>query len=282
MSGPSCTSQDEFTTPTAFDDNGWWWKTRYIRRLNFARRLAAVRFHRWDASPNLPNGWLCKRRGSLSEILIPPGNLYLRLQGALSEMLPLKSWMTWEQAVAAQLKREIRPTADRRGLEFPRLPGTSLEEILRAGQSESEKLQATFLAAAGLRNLHQVTLSAFGTSDWPLSHGDATCRNVILDQETSTAQWIDFDMRHRSHLSPAIRHADDLRALIWSSAARLEASTYHACIAAACAGYGDRDTSREMGRLIDKRVCPTVFQLGQAEISAADFAKLRHAIRKHM
>ncbi|HEX8201594.1 MAG TPA: hypothetical protein VF590_14005, partial [Isosphaeraceae bacterium] len=50
-----------------------------------------------------------------------------------------------------------------------------------------------------------------------LSHGDATLRNVLFDPGTGEARWFDFDTAHDPGLSPAWRHGDDLRALVYSA-----------------------------------------------------------------
>ena len=284
MSGPFCTSRDASITPTACGDLPWSLRIAYCARLAVARRLAAVRLHHWSYVSDDPNGdCFRKRRTTWAEILIPPGNWYLRAQGAFSEVLPLRKWVAWEIEVASRLGRKTRILDDQQGLEMPLIPGQSLDELLQANLPLTEKLHAVFLSAAALRKLHQIAMPAFNDNDkdstWPLSHGDATCRNVIVDAASGTAGWIDFDMRHRPGLSPLTRQADDLRALLWSSAARLDASAHRNCVAAAIDGYAAPEVTREVQRLMNGLLCPTVFQLAQASLAPAEFVGLCEAVR---
>lgn len=250
-------------------------------RLGIARRLAAMRLHRWNHGQDLPDGWLRKRRTRIAEILIPLGNLYLFVQGAMSEVLSCENWIAWELAIAAQFGRNTRTTKDRTGLEFEAIPGISLEQLLRSHRPLNEKLRGICLSAAALRDLHRVTISAIDATNWPLSHGDATCRNVVVDLATETASWIDFDMRHRPQFSWATRRADDLRALLWSSAACLDVARYSDCVCAAFEGYSDVTVVRDVQAIAGNLTLPTVFQLGQSALLAEDFFCLNEIIRQY-
>lgn len=224
---------------------------------------------------------MSKRRTRLAGILIPLGNRYLRAQGAWSEVLSCKDWIAWEHTLAVLLKREIRTTSDRRGLEFPAIAGFPLEQLLQANRPLSEKLEGISLAAEALRRLHVMFVSTPELDCWLLSHGDATCRNVIVNLESSSADWIDFDIRHRPQISNGNRHADDLRVLIWSCAALLEVAHYGGCVGAAFEGYSDREVISDCRQLCLNSKQPTVFQLGQASITGTNFAHLRQTIAGH-
>ncbi len=279
MPGPSSTSRDASTTPTRFVEASLGARTLHRARLVLARRLAALRLHRLTPLPHDGERWLCKRRTRFAELLVRPGNLYLHAQGALSEVLVLKDWIAWELRIAECLQRNLRVSADHRGIEFPVIPGCSLEELLRSSQSLGEKLCGVTLCATALRMLHERTISADGDAGWCLSHGDATCRNVVVDLATNTANWIDFDMRHRPGLSQVTRHADDLRALLWSSAAWLNPAGFPACIEALAAGYPDKLVWVELQRMMSHMACPSVFQLSQAALSVEGLAGLRAEVR---
>src|SRR5690349_16581331 len=88
--------------------------------------------------------------------------------------------------------------------------------VLQDRNQSSGLVAALCLASTALRELHGQSMDVAG-SDWQLSHGDATCHNVLIDNEHHVAHWIDFDIRHRLGLPKLERHADDLRALIFSS-----------------------------------------------------------------
>lgn len=279
MPGPSSTSRDASTTPTRFVEPTLAVRTLHRARLVLARRLAALRLHRLTVQAHHGERWLCKRRTRFAELLVRLGNLYLVAQGALSEVLVLKEWIAWELQIAESLQRDIGVAADQRGLEFPVITGCSLEELLRSNQPLAEKLRGVTLGATALRSLHERSICTFGDASWSLSHGDATCRNVVVNLATNTAHWIDFDMRHRRGLSPVTRQADDLRALLWSSAAWLTSARSPDCVAALAAGYPDTHIWAEVQRMMGHPTCPSVFQLSQAALSVEDLAGLRTAVR---
>ncbi len=210
--------------------------------------------------------------------MIPLGNLYLRLQGAMSEVLSSPRWIEWESAIAGLSGNSIRLCDDRAALELPIIEGLSLEEVLRSDVSLQIKLQAISQAAEGLRNLHRRRITACGVSDWPLSHGDATCRNVIVNHDAHVATWIDFDTRHRARLIAVTRHADDLRTLVCSCARWLDQASYPVLIEAACVGYCDADVIAEMQRLFRGWRYPNVFQLAQAPLEVQEFLHLRELV----
>ena len=121
-----------------------------------------------------------------------------------------------------------------RGIAVPLLPGESLNCVLsRTDVSLKRKLNCIALALCALLLLHK------RPAVWPdgqtrrLSHGDATAENVYVDDLQQCACWFDFDMRHRPDIPEVQRHADDLRALIFSSAVHLAADQY-AQLAAHC------------------------------------------------
>lgn len=256
----------------------WWARWRHRLRLLIARRLASLRLH--HSCVGLVDGHAVrlKCRTRWSAVLIPPGNAYLRFQGALSTALPRSAWLEWELAVGCALERHVCVLNDQRGLQFDDHPGISLAELLRSGISWQEKRDAIQWAATALRSLHQTRINACGLADWPLSHGDATSRNVIIDHVSRTATWIDFDTRHHPRLAAAIRHADDLRALLWSSLCDLDSNAVADGITATFNGYADATIEGNV-KALTMTACPTVFQLAQAQFSWERFAALQRHLR---
>ena len=227
-------------------------------RLWLARRLAAVELHRCE-EPSDAETVIRKRRSRLSQFLIPPGNLYLRLMGADSFVLAETAWHRWEAAVSGA-------QSDGRDVLIPRVRGEVLSAVLQSQKhSFAEKREAIRLAMQALRDLHSRQVSLAG-SLWMLSHGDATADNVRVDLEAGTAGWFDFDMRHRSRLSEHWRHADDLRAYVFSCASMLSepsAEFFAELIASHC----DSDARCEfVTRLQNDWQRPACFHLAQAPL----------------
>lgn len=244
-------------------------------RLLFARRLAAVRLHHATVSDS---GIRIKIRRHGAEVLVRVGNLYLRLQGALSECLRMEEWFDWEVAVGELQEHVVQPHPKRRGIAFPEIIGLTLGDVLDSDREWDQKKQALALAATSLQHLHQQRLTACKVVDWPMSHGDATCHNIVINLESANAQWIDFDMRHRTDIAPQIRHADDLRSLIWSSACFVAQCDYADLVTTICSYYGDFNVVRAMQIMTRRANFRSTFQLAQAPLETNAFQQLQQQI----
>jgi len=243
-------------------------------RLWIAKRLADVQLHRWSDS----NGVRTKCRIPGSDRLIAAGNGLMRIQGGLSECLRCREWIEWEISIAHLLDRDVRPLHHRTGITLPMIPGISLAELLKSDVCMDHKRQGMQCAGQALRAFHQQTVTIGGVIDWRVSHGDATCENVIIQGSDNRAAWIDFDMRHRLSVAAIDRHADDLRALIWSSAAMLEPTGFHEVVSSTCDGYSDPKVIGRMREMTHQTRRPTLFQLAQAPLRRVDFERLRSTI----
>lgn len=151
-------------------------------------------------------------------------------------------------------------------------------QILRSNLPVQEKLSAFAMAAGALRQLHSGSVQRANADHWCLSHGDATCDNVIVNRTTSSVAWIDFDMRHEWRVPAETRHADDLRALVFSSAACLPPDLYPKCAEQVVAVYDESQVLRTLRRRIERQASPNVFHLAQGPLSYADYAQLRECL----
>jgi tRNA A-37 threonylcarbamoyl transferase component Bud32 len=265
--------------PTTFaEPRIWVHRLAYAWRRALGRCLVSIPLHRWSSPSDLPPGWRRKSRVRWCEFLLPLGNLYLRLQGAPSEVLPARRWLERETVIAATLGRDVQSRPSLRALDMRLIPGVCLREILRGTSSLDVKLEALRRAAAALRQLHAISICEADGHRRELSHGDATCNNVIVDPVARRAAWIDFDTRHRAHLSTPDRHADDLRTLLFSGAACLPEQADSDCAESVFAGYGDEAVVQQVRRCLLRQRCPAVFHVAQAPLSFARFHKLRRLV----
>ena len=271
MFGPSSIIGDASTTPTEYADVLPYPPLLYRARLALARTLAAVRLHRLEAVHDTQTRWQRKRRTRLAGALRRLGNAYLYAQGMAVRMLPLAEWLCWERRVAQVLEREARISPDETALETPFIPGNTLAEILGGNLTWEEKLAAARTAAGALRLLHCKEINCADGQAWELSHGDATCHNVIVDLPALSAEWIDFDMRHKLSCPAAERHADDLRALLFSSAACLPSALHATSVEQTLAGYGEPRVVCQLRKSLEEPRCPTVFQLAQGPMSREEY-----------
>lgn len=275
MSGRFFISRDGFTTPIGSADIVWTTRIFHGVRRSLALWLSARSLHHRRA---ISGEMQIKRRIRLAGILVPLGNLYLRLQGAMSEILSTQQWVEWEITVADCYSNKRQVSVDRAGVILPVINGISLDEVVRADVPMKTRLQSIFLAARALKELHGWRLSACGVTDWPFSHGDATWRNVIVDHDANTATWIDFDLRHRIHLDGLFRRADDLRTFMSSCACGFEKHDYPNVIEAACNGYQEHEVIAEIQRLFRECLAPNLFQLAQAPLDVEEYLHLRELV----
>jgi hypothetical protein len=85
-----------------------------------------------------------------------------------------------------------------------KLPGKNLWEHLEHGTLTKKMVEA---AGREFRRAHQFRSNEFRG---PWSHGDAGTNNVIYDDKTGRARFIDFEIVHDKSLQAKSRHADDL------------------------------------------------------------------------
>ena len=162
-----------------------------------------------------------KTRRGYSALLVGVGNAILKV--CRSELLGLREsdWLGWEQAMAPLAwPQEIAGGVRVRGrsLLCPALPGEPLSEVLRSNRSLQTRMEAVRLAVAELLQLQRLELRFPDGGVRPWSHGDAHAKNVIVDLESQSAAWFDFETVHEAWCSPGWRQADDLRALAYSCA----------------------------------------------------------------
>jgi hypothetical protein len=161
--------------------------------------------------------FVLKERHLFSWVLIIPGNFVFRWRQVPVQVLDTNQWKAWERAVVPLEHPPQEPNS--RSLAIPEIDGIPLCQLLGDGNILAEqKLELVSLAARSLRKFHQREIDAPAHGSIRLSHGDATVRNVMISREMQTATWFDFDLRHDLRVKPNDRHADDLRALLFSAA----------------------------------------------------------------
>jgi hypothetical protein len=148
-----------------------------------------------------------KRRNVYGEQLADLANLYFRMSDIpIRFWSKAKEWQRWEASCFRMLNgdRFRAFTSGTRTVCFDKLPGKSLWEHLNEGTLTRRMLEA---AGTELRRAHQFWSDEF---DAPWSHGDSTTTNVIYNQKTGRARFIDFEIVHDRSLPAKSRHADDL------------------------------------------------------------------------
>ena len=192
------------TTPVA-----WCISRVKINRISFSRSDSVGE----DA---LKDEVILKQRSVLSRPLIFAGNTVFRFRRVPVRVLGFKEWVQWEQQIqkATEQKQCVLTSA---GLQMFRIPGVPLSEVLQSSsQSEDRVLELLTRALAALHRLHQTEVKLDGQT-FLLSHGDASATNLLFDESSDSLNWFDFDLRHDLNINASLRHADDLRALLFTA-----------------------------------------------------------------
>jgi hypothetical protein len=173
-----------------------------------ARLIDALRINSVSEKIRRGRRVVIKRRNGYSEQLADLSNLYFRVAGIpICFCAKMEEWRRWEVECFKMLNGDrFRAWAsDEKTVCADKLPGQSLWEHL-----EQRTLTRRMVEAAGheFRRAHALWSNEFRR---PWSHGDAGTNNVIYDDKTDRARFIDFEIVHdKSLLQATARHADDL------------------------------------------------------------------------
>jgi serine/threonine protein kinase len=220
----------------------------------------------------LENGELVVRKERL--FYAPPlvwlGGLLVRLLDTGVRVLPQREWEEQERRMYETLyDADIR--IDGSTLVLPCLAGDTLAMLLeRHTLPEWERKRATELAAAALAALHRAGLT----------HGDAMAENVLIDMESGTARWFDFETAHDWSRPMPWRRADDVRALLSTCLVRTPRAAFADTVDLIVDTYSDEGVVRELSwsfSTANRR--PLVFHLGQAPLSFGDYRDIDRILR---
>jgi len=231
-----------------------------VRRLDEGGRTYYLKTRRWYA-PGLIWG----------------ANTFL---GAPFLTLPQHEWLRWEPRLYRLFYNLEVHTVAGRLLRIPALPGMPLAcTLVSSSAGLDDKIAALHAAAGALRDLHRLPVRFPDGGERPWSHGDATVENVLYDPTDGRARWFDFETVHPRHWPALERHADDLRALLCSAAARLPLGDLPWAAGAVAAAYGDAQVTRALSRrLAHLRAHPNLLALGQAGLEPRELAALMAAL----
>ena len=164
--------------------------------------------------------FVLKKRTLISPVSIAIGNCVLSLRRVPVRVLHYAQWIDWDrqiQKVMASATSQETPL----GLLVSRKPGRPLSELIGEEAIENDRVTEVFsLALRELYRLHQLEVengSSANAQTILFSHGDASVSNVLHDTVTNQVCWFDFDLRHDLRQPANLRHADDLRAFLFTA-----------------------------------------------------------------
>jgi Lipopolysaccharide kinase (Kdo/WaaP) family len=176
---------------------------RQAERLYFVLSLAVgwlLRSARYSKAHIVGEHLVHKHRSFYAPLLIWLSGPLVRILDTGVRVLPQREWEERERSLHQRLYGASVRVEHGGMLILPRLPGETLAVLLK----EPVRKRAIELAAAALAEFHRCGFT----------HGDAMAENVLVDLETGSARWFDFETVHEPVRPMAWRRADDLRALL--------------------------------------------------------------------
>ena len=212
-----------------------------------------------------------KRRRWYAPLLVAMGIPLVKLLNTGVKVLPWREWVNLEQTRYRDLYGSAILTERDGTLVLPYLNGRTLADLLEdQGVDHTLKEKGIALATIALVDLHSRRIT----------HADAMAENVLIDVETNTARWFDFETVHDTSRSVMWRRADDVRALIATCVIRTGPEDLDATVRIIVEAYADRDVIelvRESFSSPSRRSLP--FHLGQASLSRQQFRQIERALR---
>jgi hypothetical protein len=213
--------------------------------------MAGVRVNWIQTLEREEQAWIYKRRSIWSGPIVLAGNLVLAIRKPRMKVLGLKAWIEWERLVQSQL-RGVTIEPAKNGIGYPRISGTPLSRLLAGSETVTEKRNYIAIATRSLAKLHSQAMP-LDDNQVQLSHADAACYNVLVDEERQNAEWFDFDIRHDLRDPASLRFADDLRALIFTSAVFFDAPSLPLMVAIVRDEYSDTNVWLQLQILVSDR-----------------------------
>ena len=178
-------------------------------------RINRISFEKIDGQE-----YVLKKRSLISPVLIVIGNCVLSLRHVPVKVLHYREWIDWDRRIQAAVTSPASQETSQ-GLLVPRKLGRPISDLIRLNAIEDERIIEVFsLALRELYRLHQLSVEVVTGVEAKFayfSHGDASVSNVLFDVDSDQACWFDFDLRHDFRRSATLRHADDLRAFLFTA-----------------------------------------------------------------
>ena len=230
------------------------------RLLRFGR-YSRVRIVRAAGEPQVR-----KSRSFYAPLLVWIGGPLMWLLDTGMRILPQRDWAERER----RLYRTLYGTSieiDAGGtLVLPCLTGEPLARVLEnQALDQSARKRAIERAVLALSELHRRGFT----------HGDAMAENVMIDLETGSARWFDFETIHQPDRPVAWRCADDVRALLVTCLLRTPPDRFADTLRLILDAYADEEVTRLLAAgfaALLRR--PLTFHLAQAPLPFKSFREI--------
>jgi serine/threonine protein kinase len=211
-----------------------------------------------------------KRRMFHAPLVVWIGGPLMRALDTGVRVLPQGEWEERERRLYWTIYgASIRIDADGT-LVLPCLEGKTLATVLENPAIErTQRNQAIEAAILALAELHRRGFT----------HADAMAENVMIDLESGSARWFDFETVHEESRPVTWRRADDVRALLATCLLRTPSGSLDETLRLVLETYADADvTAVVAGSFASVFRRPLAFHLAQAGLSFEYFLAIRRLV----
>lgn len=233
--------------------------------------IGSVKLNRLIMTSENGRNLVLKRRCWYTPVLVFIGNIYIFLLGLKIRILRDREWLQREKTIYNDLYNELIAVRPGGWLEVPCIGEVLSVLLAKPAITDANKLKALTAVTLDLHRMHQMPVEENGKRRL-FSHGDACARNVACQSSLDRVHWFDFEIVHSSDCSDTWRHADDLRALLFSSLRCLPESLLSEAVHAMFEAYADISVWRDLHAMI---------ATGSLDLNTYHLAQMQMTAKQH-
>ncbi len=243
-------------------------RIRHLIAQFLGNLLSGLRLNVLEKHEDIGGTHYLKKRRLYAAPLIIASNLYLRISRTHVYFLSRRKWLLWEHKVYKEILGKEVQINDRRTLLLPKFEGVTLSDLLRSeNESEVRKIEAVGWAVRAIETMHKCQIIWPDGQKRSFSHGDAKVDNIICDLISEKCYILDYETIHDAGMSSEFRHADDLRAIIYSAAEYIKPHLLNLLCRMAIRNYENRAVLAQLKKYIEMlKLCPNVYHFTQGRL----------------
>jgi len=243
-------------------------RLRHIIAQFLGSLLSRVRLNVLEKREGIGSTHYLKKRRLYAAPLIIASNVYLRISRTHVYFLSRRKWLLWEHQVYKEILGKESQISDHHTLVLPKLEGATLSDLLISkNECEVRTIEAVGWAIRAIETMHKCDINWPDGEKRSFSHGDAKVGNIICDLVSETCYILDYESIHDARMSSEWRHADDLRAIIYSAAEYIEPHFLNQLCRMAIRNYNDRAVLAQLKNYIETlKHCPNVYHFTQGNL----------------
>lgn len=234
--------------------------------------LRAARYSKTRFIPQDAGSAVLKSRRAHAPLLVRMSGPLFALLDTGVRVLAQRDWAERERLIYRTI-HGVSVTEDARGvLTLPQLRGVTLASLLEDPLlDEPARRHAIELAVIALAKFHRAGFT----------HGDAMAENVMIDLDAGVARWFDFENIHDERRIMAWRRADDLRALLTTTALRTATDALAEAVDVVLDAYADEGVTRQLASDFAPVLRRSLtFHLGQAALASSTHRAIARLLRE--